>query len=597
MDFESDEISRRDLLKIGGLTATGIAAAGVLAACAPSSTGGDAAEGGAETQNGGATGEVASWRNPPAEIAEFVKELDFDVVCVGHGYAGVASCRELSENGVKVALIEKQPEDAYIAVGNESASFNSKLLMDRGLPPVDPIEFYQNWQAATQNYTNADLVMKFAQNCGANSDWYYSVLSDEEVASMETTSWVPGAQHRLDQVGPFKFYPDCAKFNNDVVNQTQIQVKNREAARAAGAEFFFETSGEYVIMDGGKVAGVAAAGPDGAYKFNCKAVIIATGGFSNNNDMIKDLMSDLWNDTVEGESFNSGEGGGMGNANAFGRGIQMAYWAGAHLENIPVPGMNSRMLMPPMLTILPQAVWLNTKGQRFCDEYYPFVEHRGTPAIFFPRQPVTQVMDSDILTYRQYYAPSHGVWEPTEGELASFSADLDKAKAKFDGTWVEPEPSEEEGDAIAMMMMATEYVCDDTLEGLAAQLGYTGDAAKNFVESINNYNTYCDNGADAQYGRYKEVLFPVKKAPFFATVVSGLHMGDIMCTVGGILTDGEQNALDKGYEPIPGLYVSGNDCGRRFGYEYFTPAPGVSLAMAQTLGRECGRSVKKYLQG
>lgn len=68
-----------------------------------------------------------------------------------------------------------------------------------------------------------------------------------------------------------------------------------------------------------------------------------------------------------------------------------------------------------------------------------------------------------------------------------------------------------------------------------------------------------------------------------------------MVTCGGIITDGEQNALDENFEPIPGLYVSGNDCGRRFGYDYITPIPGVSLSMAVTLGRECGKSVGAFL--
>ena len=68
-----------------------------------------------------------------------------------------------------------------------------------------------------------------------------------------------------------------------------------------------------------------------------------------------------------------------------------------------------------------------------------------------------------------------------------------------------------------------------------------------------------------------------------------------MVTMGGIITDGEQNAVDANYEPIPGLYMAGNDCGRRFGTEYVTPIPGCSLAFALVLGRECGKSVAKFL--
>ena len=72
-------------------------------------------------------------------------------------------------------------------------------------------------------------------------------------------------------------------------------------------------------------------------------------------------------------------------------------------------------------------------------------------------------------------------------------------------------------------------------------------------------------------------------------------IGETMVTMGGIITDGDMNALDANYEPIPGLYMAGNDCGRRFGTEYITPIPGVSLAFALVLGRECGKSVAKFL--
>ena len=63
-----------------------------------------------------------------------------------------------------------------------------------------------------------------------------------------------------------------------------------------------------------------------------------------------------------------------------------------------------------------------------------------------------------------------------------------------------------------------------------------------------------------------------------------------MSTCGGIITNAEQNALDANFEPIPGLYVSGNDCGRRFGVEYITPTPGVSLGMAIVSGSEAARA-------
>ena len=74
-----------------------------------------------------------------------------------------------------------------------------------------------------------------------------------------------------------------------------------------------------------------------------------------------------------------------------------------------------------------------------------------------------------------------------------------------------------------------------------------------------------------------------------------IALGIVLVTLAGLYVDGNGAVLDQSFEPIPGLYVSGNDCGRRFGYEYITPIPGCSLGMAIVLGRECGKSVGTFL--
>ena len=59
-------------------------------------------------------------------------------------------------------------------------------------------------------------------------------------------------------------------------------------------------------------------------------------------------------------------------------------------------------------------------------------------------------------------------------------------------------------------------------------------------------------------------------------------------TTGGIVATKAQQVLNEDYQPIEGLYASGNTCGMRFGPEYITPIPGVSIGMCLTLGRELG---------
>ena len=47
---------------------------------------------------------------------------------------------------------------------------------ERGVPHIDPVEFYQNFMKITSNMPNPSLVMKFAQNSEENSNWYLDRL-------------------------------------------------------------------------------------------------------------------------------------------------------------------------------------------------------------------------------------------------------------------------------------------------------------------------------------------------------------------------------------------------------------------------------------
>ncbi|WP_139652260.1 FAD-dependent oxidoreductase [Raoultibacter phocaeensis] len=573
-------ISRRAFLGLGATAA--VAAGAGLAGCSPASS----ASGTAQAEQGPAAAE-SSWKTPPAEITDFAKEYDCDVVVCGHGFAGITACRELAEEGYKVILVEKQPEDTYAAVGNEFAALNASILKERGVPEIDPVEFFQNWMTVTGNYPNQELVMKFAQHSGENSDWYLSELSEEDFATM-TTAFFPKTEHQLDNIGPIKFWPSVCSFYGDC-NQTKIHEYNRAVAQEKGAEFLFGTEALYVIMDDGNVAGLAAKNADGNLKLNAKAVVIACGGFGGNPEMMADLMPDMYHALVGDEQLTSMS------AND-GRGVQMAYWAGAHLETCPIPGMNMKGLsLPGKMNCLPQSVWIDENGKRFCNEYYATSEQRGLATVYKSRKTKFAVCDANFPEYRQYTIPQHAGFTATEENIASLQESLDKAYAIFKGIYEEPEKEEGEGGpGGGGPMTAVEFIADDTLEGLAGQLGLTGEAATNFVETIANYNAYCEAGADQEFGRDAAVLFPVKEPPFYACTFDPV-LGETMVTCGGIITDGDQNALDENFEPISGLYVSGNDCGRRFGYEYITPIPGCSLGMAITLGRECGKSVGAYL--
>ena len=447
--------------------------------------------------------------------------------------------------------------------------------------------------------------MKFAQNSGTTTDWYLSELTKEDLDTM-TTAYFPEAEGQLRQIGALKFWPSVCSFYG-ACNQTRIQGLNRQVAVDHGAQILFGTSAHYVIMENGAVAGVVAKTESGYIKINCKAAIMATGGFGADAEMMEYFFKDLKGCFIEknNDALSS-------MMDSDGQGIKMAYWAGGHLETWPVPGMNMKHYSPSasVQATMPQALWLDHNGKRFCNEFYGTIEHRGRPALFMNRDAFYVVFDSDFPEYRCHLVPQHGAWSPLNGNLESFRKELEDAYAKYKGTYVEEEtsaaqsgPGGPEGEGPGgpgggpggPMMAAPEYAVGETIEELADNLGLTGAVRDNFISAVARYNDMCAAGVDSDFGRDAAVLFPVKEGPFYA-VKTTPTIGSSMVTCGGLLTDGDQNVLDANMDPIPGLYASGNCCGRRFGNEYFTPIPGVSLGFAIVLGRECGKSVASFIK-
>ena len=132
---------------------------------------------------------------------------------------------------------------------------------------------------------------------------------------------------------------------------------------------------------------------------------------------------------------------------------------------------------------------------------------------------------------------------------------------------------------------ANGWYCADTIEQLAE---YIGVEPATLSATVEQYNKVCAEGYDSDFAKDPHFLNAVAKAPFYAHVTTP-SLGFALVTTGGFVTTNDQQVLNEDYQPIEGLYASGNTCGMRFGPEYITPIPGVSIGMCLTLGRELGK--------
>ena len=140
-----------------------------------------------------------------------------------------------------------------------------------------------------------------------------------------------------------------------------------------------------------------------------------------------------------------------------------------------------------------------------------------------------------------------------------------------------------------MSMMGPKIVYSgDTLEQLADRMGLTGQVKENFLNELAHYNEMCKAGVDTDFYKDPSVLLPIEDAPYFGYVIRQ-QLNVCLTTLSGIWTDDNQCALsEETHEPIQGLYVTGNVCGRRFIGQYSTSIAGESVGMACTLGKALG---------
>lgn len=537
--------------------------------------------------------EATSWRTPMAHVAdsEISEVVDTTALVIGSGHAGIACARELAEQGVDVILIENQGEDIYSAMGNAAGCINSKYLLNKGVEAVDPVEFYNNWQLNTNNGAVPKMAMDYAKHSGEYVDWFITDLcTDEEMASTSTQYFPLNEERRenmLKEIGPHKFWSSSIDlYGMNVLNMTMVHQRNHEKIRENGGQVIFSTKAQYLLQDSeGKVTG-AVAKRDGKYiQYNAKVVVLATGGFGGNQEMMKDLLPDLVEAMQNDDQLSK-----MG-MDRDGSGIAMGYWAGAAMEHViaTMDGRTPWIGGSPGLSLSvghPQGLWLNEKGKRFMNEYWGPIEFRSRPLMRMNRDRFYCVYDSNLPENLTYVAPNHGTKDPTVNFLQNVQNAMDAAVEAGSAGYQVPDPS-------------SFWYGAETLEECVSFLDCDDKTKQNILKAVERYNEMAEQGKDEDFGREPSVMFPIKKGPFFIQVTDhDSSVGNLMCTMGGLITDGDQEVLRlSDWRPIEGLFATGNCSGGRFGDDYFTPLFGASIGMCITLGRECGKSVKSFLDG
>ena len=573
------EAQSAEIDAVSGATLTSDAVKSAVEACIAQAKGETVVLGASGEASGGASGESSdytAWRIPPEPIpdSEITETVETDFAIVGIGYAGLCTIRALGEAGKNVLGIEAQERDKWWTIGHDIGHINSKFLKERGVPEVDPVEFMNNWMLETHNKANPALVMKFAQNCGSAIDWFFEPVPKEIIDMGRVTYW-PENEYTIHQLNNgLRYYAGTAQWwqsswegvpgNNtpDYLEVKDLTAKNLEyvEANCPTVKTMFGTRGCYLLKDGARVSGVIVQKNDGSYVrvLANKGVVLSGGGFSSDTDMCNDLLANLGRNFTPNEKFTK-----MG-LDRDGSTIKMGYWAGGRLES-DISTMNYDTAAIP--DFVPGALWIDKNGERFQNEAFAGSEINGFFIARAKRGNITSIYDNTYSTQIMRGYPGHTAFDYSDKPT------VDALVAKFEAA----RTAGAEG--------YYGYYCADTIEELADYIGVDRAVLR---ATVDRYNELCAKGVDEDFGKDIRFMNPVAEGPFFAHITSP-SLGFALVTTGGFVTTNDQQVLDEWFDPIEGLYASGNTCGMRFGPAYVTPIPGVSLGMCITLGRELGK--------
>ncbi len=347
MEVKGMDFTRRNFIKATATCVAASAAAAALGGCAP-----DVAKAPVEISEGTPD---AGQEVVVNELASHVTEtIDCDIVVVGSGASGLAATVEALNGGANVLTLEAS--DIAGGNGNHTSvvmASGSRIQQNLGID-VQPYEIISE-ELLTFNYdVDGSRWASLVANSAANIDWLIeqgALMCEDLVDNYKGTGILPTGHWWVGETQRDGFNGYVAPF---VARIEEL-----------GGTIMLETRArELYIGEDGLVAGVFAETLSGdILQVNASAVILATGGYHDNTEMLaeRDYSSDrseVW--------------GSSGTWN--GDGINMVIKAGAKswmknssLLEYPMNPKAGRVLSSDY-SRLADAIWINERCERYTDE-------------------------------------------------------------------------------------------------------------------------------------------------------------------------------------------------------------------------------------
>ena len=505
---------------------------------------------------------------PAAEAQDVTK--DCDVVIIGAGGAGMTAAIVASDLGKKTIIVESQAMvggNSVRSTGGMNAAktvFQDANEFGEEAGVTKTIEKAEAYTGTNEEYIRelTETVKKQWADYQASPEGYFdstelfeldtmlggSGLNDPDLVktlaenSAEAIDWLDEVGAELHNVGAFGgasvkriHRPVNAEGKTTAVGAYVIPILEKNL-NDRGIEVIFSATANKIIMDGGKAVGIEAETTGGGkVTINAGAVIIASGGFGANNEMV------VAQNHPELEGYITTNAAGI-----LGQGIEMGVAVGAgtvDMEQIQlhptvhVADDGSANLITEGLRG-DGAILVNEEGERFYDE----------------------VSTRDKVSDAENQQTGGHAWLIVDQKMYDASAVIQGYVSKG---WC---------------------VTGDTAEDLAKEMNI--DPAT-LAETIEKWNSYVEKKEDPDFGRtsFAEKL----EGPYYAlTVQPGIHH-----TMGGLKIDSSAAVLTESGEVIPGLFAAGEVTG---GVHGSNRLGGNAVADFIVYGKIAGASAADYLK-
>ena len=475
-----------------------------------------------------------------AEVTEWSDRVD--VVVIGFGIAGGCAAVSAAADGARVLVLEKAADaGGTTSMAGGHFYLGGGTAVQKATGHDDSPEEMYKYLVAMSREPEHDKIRAYCEGSVEHFEWLEALGFEFERTYYPGKVVVPPGTEGLSYTGNEKVWPFCeqakpAPRGHSVPVPGELggaaMVIDLLIKRAAdlGVEIRYETGATNLIVEDGRVVGVAWKhfGESGAVR--AASVVIAAGGFAMNPEMVADYTPAL-GQKRKTKHHGEVEPYILGNPNDDGLGIRLGVSAGGVAKNLDQLFITAAAYPPEILLT---GIIVNKDGKRFVaeDSY-----HSRTSAFVLeqPEQTAYLIVDEAHM-------------EMPEMPLIKF----------LDG-W-------------------------ETIEEVEEALGIPQG---NLVATLNHYNEHAARGQDPDFHKQPEFLAAQDKGPY---AVFDLSLGRAMYsgfTMGGLAVSIDGEVLREDGSPVPGLYAAGA-CASNIAQDGKGYASGTQLGEGSFFGRRAG---------